>query len=146
MDPSQLPDGATDPRRFAPGGLHRVHEGLGAVNVIEHAVTLMLCLLVVAALAFLIYRTLSKPRGGAWIGYNSAALRELEVRYARGEIDHDEFLQRRANLTTPLLPPASRPGPPPPAAPIPPSQTPSRRPARREAPPPASPPPEQASG
>src|SRR4030088_2738030 len=106
MDPSQLPDGATDPRRFAPGGLHRVHEGFGAVNFIEYAVTLLFCLLVLAALAFVIYRLLSKSGGGGWTGYNSAALRELEMRYARGEIDHDEFLQRRTNLTTP---PGARP-------------------------------------
>jgi putative membrane protein len=150
MDPSQLPDGAADPRRLGPGGLHRAHEALGPVNFIEHLFTLLLFLLIVAALAFLIYRLLSRSGGGGWAGYRSAALRELELRYARGEIDRDEFLQRRADLTTPALPPASRPGPPPPTVPPPsappPPQTPSRRQGRGARPPQAPPPPEQTTG
>jgi uncharacterized membrane protein len=132
MDPNQLPDGGTDPQRFGPGGLHHIHEALGPLNFIEHAFTLLyllLCLLVLAALAFLIYRLLSAG-GAGWTGSHSAALRELELRYARGEIGHDEFLQRRANLTTPHLPPTSPPGPPPsappPAEPSPPAQTPKK--------------------
>jgi putative membrane protein len=150
MDPSQLPDGAADPRRFGPGGLHRAHEALGPVNFIEHLFTLLLFLLIVAAIAFLIYRLLSRSGGGGWSGYRSVALRELELRYARGEIDRDEFLQRRADLTTPALPPPSRPGPPPPTAPPPseppPAQTRGRRPPGGAGPPRTTPPPEQTAG
>ena len=137
MDPSQLPGGA-DPSRFGPG-LNRVHEALGPLNFIEHLFTLMLCLLVLAALAFLIYRLVSRPGGGGgWMSQNTMALRELELRYARGEIGREDFLQRRADLTTPVLPPAAPAGPP--ASAPPPAAPPAAQPPPVE-PPPAAPPP-----
>jgi uncharacterized membrane protein len=137
MDPRGLPDGANDPGTFGPGGL-RAHEALGPLNFIEHAFTLLLCLLVLAALAFLIYRLLSRPGfGGGWTTHNTVALRELELRYARGEIDREQFLQRRADLTAPALPP-THPGPPPAG---PPPATPPATPPLAAEPPSAEPPP-----
>ncbi|TMC49552.1 MAG: SHOCT domain-containing protein [Chloroflexi bacterium] len=51
------------------------------------------------------------------------AVDELDLRYARGEIDRAEYLQRRADLIdrtarlpgSPPRPPGAPPGPPPPA-------------------------------
>jgi uncharacterized membrane protein len=132
MDPKQLPDGGPDPQKFGPGGLFRAHEAFGPVSFIEHSFALLLCLLVVAALAFLVYRLLSRPGGGAWTGNSSMALRELELRYARGEIDREEFLQRRADLMTPGLPPP-RPAPAPAAATPPPAEPPAASPPKEPA-------------
>jgi len=63
-------------------------------------------LLIVVALivgAILVLRSLlhrpygQRPLLGTW--QQSPALHELDLRYARGEIDRDEYLQRRADLT-----------------------------------------------
>jgi putative membrane protein len=74
-------------------------------------------LLIVIALvvgAFLVVRAvLDHPGGGrAGAGHRpppTAALVELDLRYARGEVDRIEYLQRRADL---LGHPAPDPGPP----------------------------------
>jgi uncharacterized membrane protein len=48
--------------------------------------------------------------GGQWHGHwQSPGLHELDIRYARGEISRDEYLQRRADML-------SHPVPPPPGA------------------------------
>ncbi len=56
--------------------------------------------------------------GGPWQGHwhggwQSPGLHELDIRYARGEITRDEYLQRRADmLSHPLAPPPpTAPGP-----------------------------------
>jgi uncharacterized membrane protein len=59
--------------------------------------------------------------GGPWQGHwhggwQSPGLHELDIRYARGEITRDEYLQRRADMlsqpgTTPPGPPPGTPGP-----------------------------------
>jgi putative membrane protein len=50
------------------------------------------------------------------VGVNQAALQILEERYARGDIQRDEFMQRRQDLWLPTGPPVSSP-PAPPAGP-----------------------------
>lgn len=59
--------------------------------------------------------------GGQWqgfghAGWQSPGLHELDIRYARGEITRDEYLQRRADMLSlpvppPGGPPAGTPGP-----------------------------------
>ena len=62
--------------------------------------------------------------GGQWQGYGqgwpSPGLHELDIRYARGEVTREEYLQRRADM---LSQPAPPPGGPPPATPGPGSPT-----------------------
>ena len=102
---------------LGPGGSPFVRHAVGAGFWIERIVMLVVVLLVLALLLFLLYRVLSPA--GRW-GANAAALRELEMRYARGEIGRDEFLLRRHDLTTPV---GKASAPPPPAdAPPPPTQ------------------------
>jgi uncharacterized membrane protein len=101
------------------GGPMMRHVALGPGFWIGQIVMLVVVLLVLALLLFLLYRAL-RP-SGRW-GANAAALRELEMRYARGEIGRDEFLLRRHDLTSPVshvgppTPPASAPPPPAPPA------------------------------
>ena len=58
--------------------------------------------------------------GGTWAGGpgarggNPEALRTLEERYARGEIERDEFLQKKADLLGPHAGPMGQPGDQPP--------------------------------
>jgi putative membrane protein len=53
--------------------------------------------------------------GGPWQGHwhggwQSPGLHELDIRYARGEITRDEYLQRRADmLSHPMAPPPGAP-------------------------------------
>jgi putative membrane protein len=67
------------------------------------ALLLLLFLIAVASLAFALYDR--SHRGAA--SAPSGALGELELRYARGELERDEYLQRRADL-------GGAPAPPPP--------------------------------
>src|SRR5438477_12968723 len=61
------------------------------------AVLLALLLLAIVSLALdAYYRSQGGARGGA--------LGELDLRYARGEIGRDEYLQRRADLGGPAAP------------------------------------------
>jgi len=72
-----------------------------------HDFFLFLIVVVLVAGALLVVLLLSRqsmrPRGW-WRGYGpppwkpNAALAELDLRYARGEIDRAEYLQRRADL------------------------------------------------
>src|ERR1700737_3517778 len=83
-------------------------------------------LLIVVAIVvgvFLVVRAViarpDAPHGGAgsW-PVDSVALHELDLRYARGELGREDFLQRRGDLLGPR--PGAAPGPhstPPPAAP-----------------------------
>lgn len=114
---------------FGPDGLQRTHDVLGPALFIERLLVPVIFLIVVVLLAFLLYRLLSKSPGG-WSGHNTAALRELEMRYARGEIGRDEFLQRRSDLTSPTLPPPATALPPssPTSTPPPPPQAPTQAP------------------
>ena len=54
--------------------------------------------------------------GGPWQGHwhggwQSPGLHELDIRYARGEVTRDEYLQRRADMLSHPIPPPG--GPPP---------------------------------
>jgi uncharacterized membrane protein len=74
-------------------------------------------LLIVAAVIIgivLLVRYLS--RRPLYMGARGAALTELEMRYARGEINREDFLQRRADLLAPHPAPPTI-APPPPATP-----------------------------
>jgi putative membrane protein len=76
-----------------------VNDGLGWL----HGLFWLLIVVAVVAGTFLIVRlVLEQPRGRAgWPGHAStstAALAELDLRYARGEVDRADYLQRRADL------------------------------------------------
>ena len=105
------------------GGAPVVHRMLNGQHVIASIVFLVLVMLVLTLLFFLLYRLLRHPSGG--LGLHSAAIRELEMRYARGEIGRDEFLQRRADLVAPAVP-SNLPPPSPPAGGEPPAMPPGR--------------------
>ena len=102
------PNGQFAPRGAAPL-FHRV---LNGQHVIASIVFLVLVMVVLTLLFFLLYRLLRHSSGG-W-GAHSAAIRELEMRYARGEIGRDEFLQRRSDLVA-RAGPSNLPPPSPPA-------------------------------
>jgi uncharacterized membrane protein len=67
--------------------------GVNAVVWLWVMVALVVLLLVVAASVWLV-RTARGPAGAD----ADAARRHLDLRYARGEVDRDECLQRRADL------------------------------------------------
>jgi len=113
------PNGQFVPRAGAPV----VYRMLTGDHVIATIVFLVLVTLVLTLLLFLLHRLLRHQGDGS--GAPTAAIRELEMRYARGEIGRDEFMQRRTDLVAPSvasnLPPA-----PPPAGGVPPPQPPAR--------------------
>src|SRR4051794_19896600 len=85
------------------GGFFVEHGGGGGagwpdgLSWVIFAVLLALLLLAIVSLALSAYwRTAAGPRGGA--------LAELDLRYARGEVGRDEYLQRRADLGGPAAP------------------------------------------
>ncbi|MFY9615023.1 MAG: SHOCT domain-containing protein [Candidatus Dormiibacterota bacterium] len=69
------------------------------IHVVEVLIVvgLVVLLVVVLMVAFRGPRRLVPPPGAITAAV-SPALSELDLRYARGEIDHDDYLQRRANL------------------------------------------------
>jgi len=76
-----------------------VNDGLGWL----HGLFWLLIVVAIVAGVFLIVRlVLGQPRSRAgWPGHtatSNAALVELDLRYARGEVDRAEYLQRRADL------------------------------------------------
>jgi putative membrane protein len=79
----------------------------------QHGLFLLLAVAALSAGAVLIARAwLNRPARPAPQGHN-AAVAELDVRYARGEIERDDYMQRRADLLGNVLPStaAARPGP-----------------------------------
>src|SRR5256885_7128958 len=76
------------------------------------AVLLALLLLMVVSLALDAYH---RSQGGGARG--RAALAELDLRYARGEVGRDEYLQRRADLSGNPAPPEETTATTPPAQP-----------------------------
>jgi putative membrane protein len=68
-----------------------VSDGPGIIWALAPIAFTILCVVIIISLVRSARSGRSHPRG-------SAALRTLEERYARGEIDRDEFLERRAVL------------------------------------------------
>jgi putative membrane protein len=99
MDEQQLP--------FPGGGGGRIvveHGGGGwpdGLSWVIFAVLLVLLLLAIVSLA-LDYYYRSRPAAAASV--RSDALAELDLRYARGEIGRDEYLQRRVDLGGSVVP------------------------------------------
>lgn len=98
--------------RFAQGGAGLPHPDAGLFWL--HDIFLLLFLVAVIAGIILVTRMiLNRPHHV--YGYASPAVAELELRYARGDINRDEYWQRRADLTgsgavNQPAPPATTPG------------------------------------
>jgi putative membrane protein len=115
MPPGQFrrPDGRwfEEPRPRGFGGFGLAHALFPWLFLLLFAV-----LVAVAIMAFVRF-TKQTPRGGAGvvpppaggISASDQALQSLGLRYARGEIDRDEYLQKSADLgdTRPMPPPAT---------------------------------------
>ncbi|MEA2647541.1 MAG: hypothetical protein QOE92_2624 [Chloroflexota bacterium] len=84
---------------------------------------LFFLLAMVAVVVLIVMAVTRRPRGvqGGVVAASAGnpVISELELRYARGEISREDFLQRRADLTgsPPPLPPAAPANPSPPAEP-----------------------------
>ena len=72
--------------------------GWGWMSPFHFLVPILFLVLVVAGV-FLVVRALSGPSGGTAAERRSTALDVLAERYARGEIDRDEYLKRKADLS-----------------------------------------------
>jgi putative membrane protein len=83
----------------------------------QHGLFLLLIVIAIVAGVVLLARMWSQqhPRHGH-VGPpppSNAALSELDLRYARGEVGREEYLQRRADLLGQVAPPPGGPGAPP---------------------------------
>jgi putative membrane protein len=85
--------------------LHRVGEWQWVLATVRRfvAVLLVIAAIVYLVRAFLLVRART-PRAAP--PFRSPGLDELDVRYARGEVTRDEYLQRRADLGGIAPPPA----------------------------------------
>jgi putative membrane protein len=107
MDSDQFP--MPSPRGGGGGQMFVEHAGNAGgwpdgLSWVMFALLLLLFLIAVASLALALYDR--SHRSAAPAPVPSGALGELELRYARGEIGRDEYLQRRADLGgTPAPPP-----------------------------------------
>ncbi len=76
---------------------------------------------IVAGVILLVRLWATSPRSLSWRGAPppppNPAISELDLRYARGEIGREEYLQRRADLLGHVAPPPPGPGAPPGATP-----------------------------
>jgi putative membrane protein len=70
--------------------------GIGPFNMI---IWLVLLVLVVAAVAWLM-RSYAGPSDGRLAARSSTALAVLEERYARGEINREEYLQKKSDIVS----------------------------------------------
>lgn len=82
-----------------------MHEGFSWATGLVLVLLLVLFLAALAVLAFALYRgtsnTVHQQRQSSQPGHLSTAERVLAERYARGEIDDDEFRRRRDVLRMP---------------------------------------------
>ena len=97
--------GVAGARRLLPGG------GNTAVDVLGSVFRFIIWVLVILAVVWAVREVLRTIRASRHhVAPPSPALMELEMRYARGEIPRNDYLQRRADLGgTPQA------GPPPPS-------------------------------
>jgi len=75
-----------------------------------HDIFILIGLVIVAGAVLILVRMLRRPALPA-PPQNWAAIHELDLRYAKGEVKRDDYLQRRADLLEPNLvaPPPSAP-------------------------------------
>lgn len=92
------------------------HEAALILGIVLHFIVAVLA---IAAIVVLVRYVAARPwRGGRPGAHRSAAIEELDLRYARGEIDRADYLTRRADLSVvhPAGPPRNTAPPPPPPA------------------------------
>ncbi len=70
----------------------------GTYGLVGFAFVVLLLLLAMALIAAIVIVVRAAAGGGSSADSTQGALRILEERYARGEIDRDEFTQRRDDL------------------------------------------------
>ena len=107
MDSDQFP--MPSPRGGGGGQMFVEHAGNAGgwpdgLSWVMFALLLLLFLIAVASLALALYDR--SHRSVAPAPAPSGALGELELRYARGEMGRDEYLQRRADLGGAPAPPS----------------------------------------
>jgi uncharacterized membrane protein len=68
-----------------------------------HDIFVLIGLVIVAAAVLILVRMLRRPALPA-PPQNWAAIHELDLRYAKGEVKRDDYLQRRADLLIPGAP------------------------------------------
>jgi putative membrane protein len=94
------------PYRAQPPFAVHVHEGVGhpfLALLLVLAIVALVCLAVVWAFRLRRAARPSAPAAGALL--RDPALESVRMRYARGEIGRDEFLQASADLGAPLAAP-----------------------------------------
>jgi putative membrane protein len=62
-------------------------------------VPLLICGLIIAVIIFVVRRGFRSGDYPSLVGHRLAGLEVLEQRYARGEINRDEYLQKKADIT-----------------------------------------------
>ena len=104
-----LPPGRGIPTQFVVG-----HGGDGAAVYLAIVLHFVAILVVVAAAVYIVLRILRhRAEGRSASPARSAGLDELDLRYARGEIERTEYVTRRADLLGVTYAPGP-PGAPPP--------------------------------
>jgi uncharacterized membrane protein len=73
-----------------------------------HDIFILIGLVIIAAAILILARILRRPAIPA-PPHNWAAIQELDLRYAKGEIKRDDYLQRRADLLGPSAAAATSP-------------------------------------
>lgn len=80
-------------------------------EVLAWLVPILLVVLVVLLVVWLVSRTAARPASPAPLPPRDGALDQVRMRYARGEIDREAFLQLARDLGGPSAPPTdARPG------------------------------------
>lgn len=111
MNPYPMPGGHQGGRTggpFGPGGQF-MPAGSHSDLFWLHDLFFLIGLLIVVVAAVLIVRWLLRRPHLAAAGPMPPALTELDIRYARGEIERDDYLQRRADLINPMAAPTVAP-------------------------------------